>query len=127
MDRLQEIKDNAVHEKQHDFFTTVPYEDFLWLTETIEQYQNEYNHLRESFKFQTNHAVKGWEKVIELEKQLKQANEPRPIEEWGEDYGDCLWWSFPIEEPPYCGSPLDCNFPDYVTHFTRLILPVEQK
>lgn len=59
--------------------------------------------------------------------ELEDANEPRPIEEWGEDYGDCLWWSFPIEEPPYCGTPLDCNFPDYVTHFTRLICPMEPK
>ncbi len=58
-------------------------------------------------------------------KKLKEKNEPKPIEEWGEDYGDCLWWSFPIEEPPYCGTPLDCNFPNYVTHFTRLILPIE--
>lgn len=22
---------------------------------------------------------------------------PRPLEEWGEDYGDFLWWKFPIE------------------------------
>jgi len=57
--------------------------------------------------------------------ELEDANEPKPIEEWGEDYGDCLWWSFPIEEPPYCGTPLDCNFPNHVTHFTRLILPME--
>lgn len=59
--------------------------------------------------------------------ELEDMNEPRPIEEWGEDYGDCLWWSFPIEEPPYCGTPLDCSFPDYVTHFTRLICPEESK
>lgn len=59
--------------------------------------------------------------------ELEDANEPRPIEEWGEDYGDCLWWFFPIQEPPYCGTPLDCDFPDYVTHFTRLILPIESK
>ncbi|WP_346905924.1 hypothetical protein [Clostridium sp.] len=59
--------------------------------------------------------------------ELEDANEPKPIGEWGEDYGDCLWWSFPIEEPPYCGTPLDCNFPNYVTHFTRLVLPIESK
>lgn len=53
--------------------------------------------------------------------------EAKPIEKWGEDYGDCLWWKFPIEEPPYCGSPLDCDFPDYVTHFTRLIMPLDIK
>jgi len=50
--------------------------------------------------------------------------EPRPFEEWGEEYGNCLWWKFPIEEPPYCGTPLDCDFTDYYTHFTRLIVPI---
>jgi len=32
---------------------------------------------------------------------------PQPVEEWHEDYGDCLFWAHPIEEAPYCGSPLD--------------------
>lgn len=57
--------------------------------------------------------------------ELEEANEPKPIEEWGEDYGDCLWWSFPIVEPPYCGTPLDSDFPEYVTHFTQITLPIE--
>ncbi|WP_083258499.1 hypothetical protein [Cellulosilyticum sp. I15G10I2] len=56
--------------------------------------------------------------------ELEDDNELRPIDEWGEDYGDCLWWNLPIVEPPYCGSPLDMNFPDYVTHFTRLTYPI---
>lgn len=55
--------------------------------------------------------------------ELEEANEPQPLENWHEDLGDCLWWSFPIEEPPHVGSPLDENFPDYVTHFTRIIFP----
>ena len=55
--------------------------------------------------------------------ELEDYNELRPIEEWGEDYGDCLWWSFPIEEPPYCGSPMDEDFPEYVTHFTKFNIP----
>lgn len=59
--------------------------------------------------------------------ELEDANELRPLEEWGEDYGDCLWWKLPIEEPPYCGSPLDCKFPSYVTHFTRFSYPIEQE
>lgn len=57
---------------------------------------------------------------------LERVKIPRSIEEWGEDYRDCLWWSFPIVEPPYCGTPLDSDFPDYVTHFTRLVVPVEK-
>lgn len=47
----------------------------------------------------------------------------RPIDEWHEDYGDVLWWTFPIQEPPYCGSPLDIDWPDYHTHWTPLVLP----
>ncbi len=37
----------------------------------------------------------------------RPAAEPRPLSEWHEDIGDVLWWRFPIEEPPYVGSPLD--------------------
>jgi len=59
--------------------------------------------------------------------ELEEALEPKTADEWHEDDGDCLWWKFPIEEPPYCGSPLCEGFPDYVTHFTRLILPLETK
>lgn len=68
-----------------------------------------------------------FDKLSNILKQNKEATTPILLEDWGEDYGDCLWWKFPIEEPPYCGSPLDYNFPDYVTHFTRLIVPDEPK
>ena len=47
----------------------------------------------------------------------------RPLEEWWETYGDVLWWKFPIEEPPYVGSPLDENWPGYHTHWTPIPLP----
>lgn len=33
--------------------------------------------------------------------------QPRPHHEWHEDIGDVLWWLWPIESAPYCGSPLD--------------------
>ena len=46
----------------------------------------------------------------------------RPLEEWWEAYGDVLWWKFPIEEPPYVGSPLDENWPGYHTHWTPIPL-----
>ena len=52
---------------------------------------------------------------------------PRPLEEWGEDYGDVLWWTFPIEEPPYVGSPLDEKWPGYHTHWTPIIVPKPPK
>lgn len=34
----------------------------------------------------------------------------RPLAEWHEDDGPVLWWKFPIEEPPYVGTPLDLGF-----------------
>ncbi|MFD1776979.1 hypothetical protein [Paenibacillus rhizophilus] len=48
---------------------------------------------------------------------------PRPIDEWHEDVGPVLWWTFPIEEPPYCGTPLDGDWPEYHTHWTPFIVP----
>ncbi|QJD87885.1 hypothetical protein [Cohnella herbarum] len=47
----------------------------------------------------------------------------RSIDEWHEDYGDVLWWAFPIEEPPYVGSPLDNDWPGYHTHWTGITIP----
>jgi hypothetical protein len=32
---------------------------------------------------------------------------PRPLEDWHEDLGPQLWWTFPLSEAPYVGSPLD--------------------
>lgn len=76
---------------------------------------------------------------------------PRPISEWHEDIGPVLWWKFPIEEPPYVGTPLDLGqevllqasvpldqtpntqtfagtfmvggFPGYHTHWTPIPIP----
>lgn len=60
-----------------------------------------------------------------LGKNTDDTRQPIPLDKWHEELGDCLWWKFPITEPPYCGSPLDSDFPDYVTHFTRIICPDE--
>jgi len=71
----------------------------------------------------------------------------RPISEYHEDMGNVLWWKFPIDEPPYVGSPLDLGFtvevelrthanssktalmvggwPGYHTHFTLIETPSE--
>lgn len=51
----------------------------------------------------------------------------RTLEEWGEDYGDVLWWKFPIKEPPYVGSPLDEKWPAYHTHWTPIVMPQPPK
>jgi hypothetical protein len=47
----------------------------------------------------------------------------RPIDEWHEECGDVLWWTFPLEESPYCGSPLDEDWPGYHTHWTPFVFP----
>jgi len=63
----------------------------------------------------------------------------RPFHEWHEDYGDVLWWKFPVEEPPYVGTPNDLGYqighnhsrdpifvggwPGYHTHWTTLKVP----
>jgi hypothetical protein len=41
---------------------------------------------------------------------LEKFSLARPISEYHEDMGDVLWWKFPIEEPPYVGSPNDIGF-----------------
>ena len=54
------------------------------------------------------------------------SNNAKPIDEWYEDCGDVLWWKFPIEEPPYCGTPLDSDWKiDYYTHWTPILIPIE--
>jgi len=55
----------------------------------------------------------------------RPAVEPVPVSEWHEDIGNGLWWRFPIEEPPYVGSPLDTDWPGHHTHFTLLPVPQE--
>ncbi|MNV74189.1 hypothetical protein D3C71_1673900 [compost metagenome] len=61
--------------------------------------------------------------AVSLRDREQKLKEARPIEEWHEDYGSVLWWAFPIEEPPYCGTPLDLDWPDYHTHWTPIVVP----
>lgn len=61
--------------------------------------------------------------LIEQVEEQQKSNTPKPLEEWQYEDADCLWWSFPIDEPPYVGTPLDADFPDYVTHFTEFSMP----
>jgi hypothetical protein len=35
---------------------------------------------------------------------------PHLLEEWSEEDGPVLWWRFPVDEPPYVGTPLDLGF-----------------
>ena len=52
-----------------------------------------------------------------------EASKARPITEYHEDHGAVLWWTFPIDEPPYCGQPTDSDWPGYHTHWSPLIIP----
>lgn len=50
----------------------------------------------------------------------------RPLSEWHEDHGPCLWWHFPIMEPPYVGTPNDFGWddtPGWLTHWTPIPIP----
>lgn len=54
---------------------------------------------------------------------LKTGLKAKPFAFWSEEDGPVLWWKFPVEEPPYVGSPLDDDFPEYVTHWTAIEVP----
>lgn len=43
--------------------------------------------------------------------EVERLHTPRPFDDWHEDIGNVLWWSFPIEEPPYSGTPYDDEYP----------------
>jgi len=72
------------------------------------------------------------DEVSALRAQLAEASRDRtpiarPASEWHEDLGPVLWWYFDphghIVEPPHCGTPLDDDFPEYQTHFTKVSIP----
>jgi hypothetical protein len=58
-----------------------------------------------------------------------------PLSAWHEDEGAVLWWHFPIEEPPYCGTIFDFDtngraaFLDrgHYTHWTRIPVPMQRE
>ena len=47
----------------------------------------------------------------------------RPLDEWHEDIGAVLWWRFPVDEAPWCGTPNSDEWPHYHTHWTPLVVP----
>lgn len=62
------------------------------------------------------------ERAIEL---LERLNQARPIEDWHEDDGPALWWTYPVEEPPYCGTPNDSDWPVGCTHWSPILEPAQ--
>jgi hypothetical protein len=60
-----------------------------------------------------------------VEKEIRMGEMPQhhhawPLEHYHEDMGPVLWHRFPIEEAPWCGTPLDSDWPGYHTHFQPL-------
>lgn len=53
----------------------------------------------------------------------RSSSKARPLDEWTEERGCVLWWRFPVDEPPYVGSPLDEDWPGYHTHWTEVQTP----
>lgn len=51
------------------------------------------------------------------------AKKARPLEDWHEEMGPVLWWRFPVDEAPWCGTPNCDDWPHYHTHFTPLVVP----
>ena len=49
-------------------------------------------------KVNAEYAIRQWN-------ELPRQPIPRPFEEWHEDYGDVLWWRFPLEGPPISVHP----------------------
>jgi hypothetical protein len=64
--------------------------------------------------------------IREMRRELNDYSDVRIERErdaWHEEDGPVLWWKFPVVEPPYAGTPLDDDFPEYVTHWTRVQTP----
>ena len=57
--------------------------------------------------------------------ELNSYEKLHPLASWHEDDGPAMWWSLPIQETPYVGSPTDDDFPDFVTHWSKLLVPNE--
>lgn len=92
----------------------------------MKDYIQELKDERDEYKKDYQRLLKTAEKIAKENKQLKSANKPISAEKWHVDDGNVIWWKLPINEPPYVGTPLDCEFtPNYYSHFTRLIEPSE--
>lgn len=89
----------------------------------------EYYHENEKYEKMNRARVDSYTLAIQLVEQIEKPQaekvEARLAEHWHEDIGDVLWWNFPVEEPPYCGTPLDEHFPKYKTHFSVIDMPNE--
>jgi hypothetical protein len=59
----------------------------------------------------------------ELLETIARLTTARPIGEWTDKCGAVLWWTFPISGRPWCGRPVDPDWPGGHTHWTPLPAP----
>lgn len=96
---------------------------FEQICEALDMYDEMYG---QGFKYATLSEVLGELSALKATKvAFEDLRTPRRLSDWDEYDGNVLWWRFPINEPPYVGTPLDDDFPPYVTHWTPLELPYE--
>ena len=55
--------------------------------------------------------VEAADEIERLQAVIDLLHAPRPLVDWHEDIGNVLWWSFPICEPPFSGTPYDSDWP----------------
>ena len=109
---------DAVDKEEKGIFTSVTdkYEAEEWLNRQDDRF------LETSVRYGM-HIVE--REVVTLSEIGKIATDLVTLEDWHEDDSICFWCKFPIGEEPYVSSKLDVNFPNDVTHYTRIIIPKE--
>ena len=95
----------------------------VWVKATVDRINNEGKYIR-VMPNASSVYLDGHDEISLTEPQAEKV-EAHLAEHWNEDIGDVLWWNFPVEEPPYCGTPLDEHFPKYKTHFSVIDMPNE--
>jgi hypothetical protein len=60
--------------------------------------------------------------VVDNARQALAPDVAIPAEQWTDIDGPVLWWMLPVMdgEQPWAGTPKDCDWPGYHTHFTPL-------
>ena len=53
------------------------------------------------------------------QKERERYTTAHPASDYHEDYGDVLWWHFPVCEPPCVGGP-ESTIADWHTHFSHM-------
>ena len=77
------------------------------LRKTVEILRRHDEALRESARLLQAALDDQREALGRLEEELRL----EPAGTWHDDDGEALWWTVPITESPYVGSPLDVKFP----------------